>query len=114
MNEVWRGWYRNPQNRARHLRLVASRRKRRNLRNKQIVIDVKTQPCADCGNQFPPYVMDFDHVADKTADVSSLVYTHSSERLFAEIQSCDVVCANCHRVRTQRRLAGRLADNRQS
>jgi hypothetical protein len=104
MKEAWRKWYRDPENRARHLVLVARRRKRRNLRNKRIVSELKSQPCADCGNRFPPYVMDFDHIAYKATEVSSLVYTHSSERLLAETRECDVVCANCHRVRTQRRL----------
>ena len=36
----------------------------------------------------------------------------SSERLEAELRKCDVVCANCHRVRTQRRQAASLAGRR--
>jgi hypothetical protein len=37
----------------------------RNLRSyterRELVIKAKSQPCADCGVQYPYYVMDFDH-----------------------------------------------------
>jgi L-lysine 2,3-aminomutase len=48
--------------------------------------------------------MDFDHTGEKTGEVSSFVFTYSTERLLAEVKRCDVVCANCHRVRTYQRL----------
>ncbi len=52
-------------------------------------------------------VMDFDHVRDKLAEVSTLVYHVAAERLIAEADKCDVVCSSCHRMRTQRRLEDR-------
>lgn len=63
-------------------------------------------PCVDCRNYFPPYVMDFDHREGvrKTAIVSRLVANQSWTRLHAEIAKCDIVCSNCHRMRTYRRL----------
>jgi hypothetical protein len=48
--------------------------------------------------------MDFDHVGPKTANISSLVFTVSTERLIKELDECQVVCSNCHRERTHRRL----------
>jgi hypothetical protein len=48
--------------------------------------------------------MDFDHVGTKTGDVSKFVYTSSPDRVLAEAKKCEVVCANCHRERTFRRL----------
>lgn len=70
-----------------------------------------TTPCADCGQTYPHYVMDFDHVrGEKMANVSHLARSHGSRtRLFAEIAKCDLVCANCHRERTQQRLINRVA-----
>lgn len=62
-------------------------------------------PCADCGQHFPYYVMDFDHRDDKEALVSTLVNSGGMARLLAEIEKCDIVCANCHRERTFRRAA---------
>jgi L-lysine 2,3-aminomutase len=49
--------------------------------------------------------MDFDHTGVKTGEVSSFVFTYSTDRLLAEVKLCDVVCANCHRKRTYRRLS---------
>lgn len=67
---------------------------------------VKANPCVDCGGNFPPYVMDFDHLPDfrKAANVSRLRQTNYSLRtLMFEIAKCELVCANCHRIRTHNR-----------
>jgi hypothetical protein len=58
----------------------------------------------DCGNTFPPYVMDFDHrdPSTKTFGVSQGM-DRSREDVMREIALCDLVCANCHRIRTFRR-----------
>ena len=55
--------------------------------------------------RFPFYVMDFDHREgeEKTAHVAMLVNMLSINRLLNEIAKCDLVCANCHRVRTYKR-----------
>jgi hypothetical protein len=80
-----------------------NRRKREQLRS--ILREAKLRPCADCGGAFPFYVMDFDHREgeEKTAEVAMLVNMLSLERLLREIAKCDLVCANCHRVRTYQR-----------
>lgn len=54
--------------------------------------------------------MDFDHVSGvKTANISDLL-SGSEERLLAELRFTELVCANCHRLRTQaRRLEEHLA-----
>jgi hypothetical protein len=66
---------------------------------------LKAVPCADCGLSYPPFVMDFDHVkGEKTKDISNLVQEGASlAALMAEIDKCEVVCANCHRIRTYKR-----------
>jgi hypothetical protein len=60
--------------------------------------------CGDCGLQPEiPQVLDFDHVrGEKSGDVSQML-KGNYEKLWAEIEKCDVVCANCHRIRTMRR-----------
>jgi len=65
--------------------------------------------CMDCGLMSPyPEVYDFDHRpgVDKVRDVSRL-YAGSMRDLVAEIAKCDVVCANCHRIRTFDRKSAR-------
>ncbi len=70
---------------------------------KLIAADLKRVPCADCGGVFPPEAMDFDHRPGevKVANVNKIT---NLRQLADEIKKCDVVCANCHRVRTRRRL----------
>ena len=48
--------------------------------------------------------MDFDHIGSKRLEVSRLLYVSGTAALLAEIAKCEVVCANCHRIRTKRRL----------
>lgn len=61
--------------------------------------------CADCGND-DIVVLEFDHVTeDKFKGVMQLVNEgYSMQRLKDEIEKCEVVCANCHKRRTYKRL----------
>lgn len=63
-------------------------------------------PCADCGKCFPYYVMDFDHISDDKAIEISKMYGRvtSWSAIRREIAKCEIVCSNCHRMRTHRRL----------
>lgn len=81
---------------------VAFRNKQNKARNRAYIKSVKeSSPCQDCGNFYPSYVMDFDHLEDKLDNVSTLANsTISLERLQTEVAKCDLVCANCHRIRT--------------
>lgn len=72
--------------------------------NAMIVAEAKRDaPCMDCGGVFPPVCMDFDH---RDPDIKEFAIAQhragSPSRLKREIAKCDLVCANCHRLRTQR------------
>lgn len=56
------------------------------------------RPCLDCGGTFPPVVMDFDHVRGVKDIIVSEADTF--KRIDREVAKCDLVCANCHRIRT--------------
>ena len=74
-----------------------------NRSRREWVQSLKTVPCSDCGNTYHPCAMDFDHVrGSKTGNVSHLA-SLKKERVLIEIAKCDVVCSNCHRLRTYRR-----------
>ena len=61
-------------------------------------------PCVDCGED-DPIVLEFDHLRDKRVNVSALANSAVPfDRVLAEIEKCEVVCANCHRRRTCTRL----------
>lgn len=64
----------------------------------------KSVPCLDCQGKFPPYVMQFDHVGDKSFEIGTAAINKSLKELEAEISKCEIVCANCHAVRTFGRL----------
>lgn len=79
---------------------------------RKIIIDAKAVPCADCGQQYPSYVMDFDHLRDKSFSIGNAAQRGWSKiKVLAEIEKCEVVCSNCHRERThQRRLTAGVDD----
>ncbi len=80
-------------------------------RHRELVRQAKSRPCADCGIQYPYYVMDFDHRdgALKQFALNS-VQRKTKQAILSEMEKCDVVCSNCHRERTyQRRVLMRSA-----
>lgn len=72
---------------------------------RQFIIEAKSSSCLDCGISYPSYVMDFDHrdPIDKDRNIAEAANRGwSIERLKIEIAKCDLVCANCHRIRTHK------------
>lgn len=67
------------------------------------LLKLKSQPCKDCGHTFPPEAMDLDHVRGEKKFLLSTWRWHSLEELQAEADKGDVVCACCHRIRTEKR-----------
>ena len=56
--------------------------------------------CLDCGYREHAKALQFDHVRGiKVASVPNLILG-SLTRLMAEIEKCEVRCANCHMIRT--------------
>lgn len=78
----------------------------RAARFRRLIDEIKrTKPCADCKTCYPPVAMDFDHRPSegKVFEISDKLGRVSLETLMLEIEKCDIVCANCHRIRTHRR-----------
>ena len=59
-------------------------------------------PCADCGEMFPVWVMHWDHLPgyEKLGCISEMVGSRSRAITIAELKKCELVCANCHVIRT--------------
>jgi len=80
-------------------------RKRRELPKKLFIETLKeSAPCADCKQFFPAVCMDFDHLpgTHKIATIARMIGhgNYSIEELKSEVEKCQLVCANCHRIRT--------------
>ncbi len=76
----------------------------------RIIVAAKNKPCADCQISYPPYVMDFDHLnaEQKEFNISAMRRSRMAfGKIMAEIAKCEVVCANCHRIRTNMRNPSR-------
>ena len=82
---------------------------RTNLHSKtvaRVVSDIKKDyGCYDCGYNEHVEALDFDHIKPVLyGKVSNLVTRrYSLKKIMEEIKQCQVVCANCHRVRTAER-----------
>lgn len=84
-----------------HLRQVKKSAVRRRARAREYLYAYLTEhPCVDCG-QADPVVLEFDHLGEKSGNVSTLAFHGASKRrLDEELARCEVVCVNCHRRRT--------------
>lgn len=68
------------------------------------VYTAKSKPCSDCGTSYPPCVMEFDHVrGSKAGNIAVMMRVSSLGRIIQEIDKCELVCANCHRLRHLKR-----------
>ena len=72
-------------------------------RNRSFVRDyLAGQSCVDCGFS-DPRALQFDHLDPKNkhkAIADMVARAYSLDKIIAEIQKCEVVCANCHSIRT--------------
>ncbi len=100
--EYQRQWYSDNANHVQQNRSV--RRIKQDTR--AWLANLKRQPCTDCKGSFDPVCMDFDHLPgfEKFQEVSVMACgTYSRKTILAEIAKCELVCSNCHRLRTKSR-----------
>jgi len=96
-------WYRNlpsDKKRARRNKQLDRRLELRRL----MYMYLLEHHCVDCGES-DPVVLEFDHVRDdKSAVISRMMANNLSwSKVKAEIEKCQVRCANCHRRVTAKR-----------
>jgi len=90
------------ENKEKHLDTVIHRREKAKNISKDYLLELfKNSECKDCGNK-DIRVMEFDHISNnKRRDISQLVSGGwSLEVIKEEIKKCEIVCCNCHRIRT--------------
>lgn len=72
---------------------------------------LQNKSCMDCGS-IDYMILEFDHVRGKKADnVSGLLSNKTSKnKVLSEISKCDIVCCNCHRLRTATRAKWKILE----
>jgi hypothetical protein len=98
---LWYNGYYNRSEREKQ-RILANNKKVREF-SRDLIRTKKDIPCADCGVKYPYWVMQFDHLYDKSFNIATALHRRISV-LEDEIAKCEVVCANCHADRTYRRI----------
>lgn len=87
-------------------KLYASQERYRNKNHENLWNLLIKSQCLDC-NIDDPRVLEFDHrpSEDKSFDISRAISgsTRSWKLIQEEINKCDIVCSNCHRIRTMER-----------
>lgn len=69
------------------------------------------RPCYDCGGDFPPVCLSWDHIPgkEKFFTIGSQMKSHCLDAVIDEINKCQLVCFNCHQLRTaNRKLKGEV------
>lgn len=79
----------------------ASSKKRRN-KHRLDAIKLLGNKCIECGNS-DNRVLEFDHLRDKETNLSKL-FGKKWERVLVELEKCELVCSNCHAIRTWERM----------
>lgn len=72
-------------------------KKRKKLR--EIIREKKARPCVDCGEQFGPEEMSFDHIGIKIFNLGGSLSGRTEAQVMAELKKVEVVCLDCHRIR---------------
>ena len=84
-------------------KIYAYTKKRRKMLKSMIQAVKESVPCMDCSCYYPHYVMEFDHVNGDKKFSGMCRGARSITRIEQEMAKCEIVCANCHRVRTASR-----------
>lgn len=89
------------------LQQIAKWKEKRKETIKAFVDEIKQNPCIDCGKNFDACAMDFDHLDPNTkvSEISTMIHSqqYSLDEIKSEIEKCELVCAVCHRLRTEKR-----------
>ena len=69
-------------------------------KRKRKAVEYKGDKCFDCGNKYQDCVYDFHHLnGDTKTDNPSAIIRKSWESAKKELETCVLLCANCHRIR---------------
>ena len=99
MREIW-----YPKNKSKHIGYQTEIKRKIIAFTSELKKKSKCLDCGFSGNKYPE-VLDFDHVrGSKKFNISEFKrHTNSFKMVQEEIKKCEIVCANCPRIRTTKR-----------
>lgn len=101
--EQRRAWYEARKKKPGYVEKLREQGRKRNNKVKRFMARYKLlKGCADCGYKKHHVALDFDHV--KGEKEINLSFAKSINQAKEEIRKCEVVCSNCHRIRTYNRI----------
>lgn len=101
-NAYMKEWRSRPGNQERQNKSSKLSFEKARAKAQQFIDNYKLEKgCKVCGYKTHPEALDLDHrnPEEKKFVVSRKVGNLSLEKLKEEIEKCDVLCANCHRIR---------------
>lgn len=103
-------WY------QKHKAEYTERNRQRRKQVTALVTEIKeSNPCTDCGQFFLGCQMQFDHIGtDKIKSVSDTIRYNTLPKVLAELAKCELVCANCHALRTWQRKFSEPLDSQRT
>ena len=107
-SEQRREWYKNRCKKKGYRAKLCKQIHLRHLKVLKFLRDYKiSKGCIDCGYKKHHVALEFDHVKGKK--YINVCFAKSIEQAKKEIEKCEVVCANCHRIRTFNRCKRKYA-----
>jgi hypothetical protein len=79
------------------------KRQRDEAKMRAVILAGRDCPCADCGERWPPILMEYDHrpgTVKKFNLGDQRARKHGLKAIRSEMAKCDVLCPTCHRIRT--------------
>lgn len=99
--KTWRDHYHKYGSKYREHAIERNRKIKNNLRAHMLDY-LRDKSCANCGMN-DARVLEFDHIvpAKKSFSIArAMASTFSWERIMNEITKCQILCANCHKIKT--------------
>jgi|ERR1041385_448641 hypothetical protein len=90
-----------------HPEVIVRLRHKYQKQSRELMNKFKNKPCFDCQGWFAPCQMEFDRRPGEIKEFEiGNRYNSNPTRLYREMKKCDLICSNCHRLRTWKRSLG--------
>jgi predicted HNH restriction endonuclease len=87
----------NPLSKSYSKKYISEKNKEKLKERRKIAIQLKGNKCFRCLQEnLPIYAFEFHHRDPKEKEKQAL--TGSDKKFFKELEKCELVCANCHRI----------------